>query len=71
MDYVAVSSSTVGAVGFDEASSTLGVRFNTGAEYHYSGVPRQVFDGLVSASSVGQYLDQFVKKAGYPYTRVA
>jgi hypothetical protein len=71
MDHVAVSSSTVSAVGYDEASNTLGVRFLNGTEYHYFGVPQDVFEGLRSATSVGQYFDQNVKKAGYPCSRVA
>jgi hypothetical protein len=71
MDYVPVSSKTVSAVGYDDASNTLGVRFQNGSEYHYFGVPREVFEGLQSASSVGSYLDQSVKKAGYPFSRIA
>lgn len=71
MDYVPVSSSTVSAVGYDEESNTLGVRFQNGSEYHYFGVPRDVFDGIQSASSVGRYLDQAIKKAGYSFSRVA
>lgn len=71
MDYTPVSSSTVSAVGYDQSSSTLGVRFLNGSEYHYYGVPESVFDGLRSAASIGRYLDQNVKKAGYSYSRVA
>lgn len=71
MDYVSVSSSTVSAVGYEVETTTLGVRFHNGTEYHYFAVPQEVFDGLRCASSVGRYLDQNVKKAGYGYARVA
>jgi hypothetical protein len=71
MDYDPVSSSTVAGVGYDGTTNTLGVRFPNGSEYHYFGVPQEVFDGLRSASSVGRYLDQYVKKAGYAFSRVA
>jgi hypothetical protein len=71
MEYEAVSSSTVSAVAYDEASNTLGVRFLNGSEYHYFGVPQAVFEGLRSAPSVGRFLDQNIKKPGYAYTRVA
>jgi hypothetical protein len=71
MDYQSVSSSTVSAVGYDDATNTLGVRFQNGTEYQYFGVPQDVFEGLRSASSVGRYFDQYVKKAGYSYSRVA
>ena len=70
MDYIAVSSSTVAAIAYDAETATLGVRFLAGSEYHYQGVPEDVFVGLQTASSVGKYLEQYVKKAGFPYTRV-
>jgi hypothetical protein len=70
MDYFAVSSSNVAAVGYQSETNTLGVRFLDGSEYHYFGVPEDVFEGLRSASSVGSYLNQYVKKAGYSYSKV-
>ena len=70
MDYIPVSSSDLSAVAYDDATSTLGVRFVKGGEYHYYGVPQATFEGLRSASSVGRYFDQYVKKAGYSYSRV-
>lgn len=71
MEYVSVSSSNVAAVGYDASTNTLGVRFLNGSEYHYIGVPQEVFEELKSAPSVGRYFDQHVKKAGYQYSRVA
>lgn len=70
MDYVSVSSSHVAAVGYESETSTLGVRFLDGSEYHYFGVPEDIFAGVQSAASVGTYLDQYVKKAGYSYSKV-
>jgi len=70
MDYVSVSSSNVAAVGYESETSTLGVRFLDGSEYHYFGIPQEIFVGLQSASSVGSYLNQYVKKAGYAYSKV-
>jgi len=69
MEYVPVSSSNVAAVAYDDATNTLGVRFLNGTEYHYSGVPRDVYEGLLNASSVGSYLNEHVKKAGYPFSK--
>jgi hypothetical protein len=71
MDYVPVTSSHVAAVAYDSGSNTLGVRYSNGSEYHYQGVPEEVYQGFFTASSIGQHLDQFVKKPGYAYTRVA
>lgn len=70
MEYVSVSSTDLAAVAYDTSSSTLGVRFLKGGEYHYFNVPEHIFEGLKSASSVGRYFDQNVKKAGYQYARV-
>ena len=70
MEYQSVTSSNVAAVAYDDATSILGVRFLNGTEYHYNGVPRDVFEGLLKASSVGTYLNQQIKKSGYSYSRV-
>ena len=68
---MSVSSSTIGAIGYDEVSNTLGVRFHNGTEYHYFGVPQELFESMRSAPSVGRFFDQNIKKAGYGYARVA
>ena len=70
MDYQPVSSSTVAAIGYDADSNTLGVQFVKGGEYHYYSVGPDVFEGMKAAPSVGRYLDQYVKKAGYACARV-
>lgn len=70
MEYTAVASSNILAIGFEDATLTLGVQFKNGTEYHYFGVSRDVFEGFLGASSKGTYLDQFIKKAGYPCSRV-
>lgn len=70
MDYVPVSSTTIDMVGFDLDTQTLAVSFRKGAEYHYYNVPESIFEGLRAATSPGNYLDAYVKKAGYAYARV-
>jgi hypothetical protein len=71
MQYQAVSSSSIAAVGYDLATGTLGVRFQNGSEYHYHGVPKRAFEALRSAGSVGTYMNTHIKTAGYPYTRIS
>ena len=71
MERVPVDSSNVASVGYDIASSTLEIEFTNGAIYQYSGVPEYEYTGLMSASSKGSYLNQHIKTAGYPYTRVS
>jgi KTSC domain len=70
MDYVSVSSTSVAAIGYESETNTLGVRFQNGGEYHYFGVPEDVFEALKSASSIGSYINEYIKKAGYPCSKV-
>ena len=69
MQMTSVDSSSIAAIGFDEDSQTLQVEFKNGATYQYFDVPKAIFDGLVGAASVGQFLNQQVKGI-YRYSRV-
>jgi KTSC domain len=71
MQYYSVSSSSISEVGYDESSSTLAVRFQTGSEYHYFGVPESEFQSLRFAASVGTYLNTQIKTAGYAYAKIS
>ena len=71
MERTPVQSSSVSSVGYDRDSSTLEIEFLNGSVYQYFGVPESIFDGLMNAPSKGTFLDQFVKKAGYSYVRIA
>ena len=71
MERTPVQSSSVSSVGYDQDSSTLEIEFLNGSIYQYFGVPESIFDGLMNAPSKGKFLDQFVKKAGYSYARIA
>jgi hypothetical protein len=61
MNYVAVSSSNVAAIAYDEVRQILGVRFHTGREYWYHRVPGSVYLNFLRAGSKGSYLATFVK----------
>ena len=60
MELVPVESSMISAVAYDDAARDLLVIFNTGQTYVYSDVPREVYDGLLRASSKGSYMKDFV-----------
>ena len=70
MDRRAVNSSEISTIGYDPSSLVLEVEFKTGGVYQYRGVPANVYSGLMNAPSHGTYFNQYVKKAGYAYTRV-
>jgi len=69
MERKPVTSSNLAEVGYD--GGTLEVAFTNGSVYQYYGVPPQVYEGLMTAPSHGKYLDQFVKKPGYRFEKVA
>ncbi len=68
MEMINVVSSNVAAVGYDEESQTLQVEFNNGSTYQYFDVPEDTYKGLLSAESVGKFLNQKVK-GSYRYSR--
>lgn len=65
-----VSSSNIASIGYDASDMILEVEFLNGAIYQYYDVPQSVYDGLMSASSHGSYLDAYVKKGGYRYSQI-
>lgn len=64
-----VTSSQIKAIGYDAASQTLAVEFNSGL-YHYYGVPAETHENLMKAESKNAYVQRVIKKAGYAYTRI-
>lgn len=64
-----VTSSSVAAVGYDATTMTLEVEFVDGSVYQYFDVPEGEYRGLVTADSVGRYLNQNIKN-GYRYTKL-
>ena len=66
---LAVNSSSIAAVGYDPHAQVLAVRFHNGAEYRYRTVPKQVFDDLLAAPSIGLYYHENVRNVGFLYDR--
>ena len=64
---VPVQSSNIRAV--DYCDGVMTVLFHSGGIYQYFGVPRHVFDGLLSAPSKGHYFAVRVK-GRFPHRRV-
>ena len=67
MQMIPVVSSNISAIGYE--GTTLYVAFNSGGLYAYSGVPLDIYNGLMSASSHGSYLARYIKGV-YPYKRI-
>lgn len=67
-DMVYVDSSNIEAIGYDDSAQELHVRFLSGGYYIYHDVPRQIFDGLMSAPSKGSFLNREIKGI-YQFTK--
>ena len=65
-----VSSSNLKSIGYDPTTRTLEIEFLNGGLCQYSGIPDSVYQGLISASSHGQYFDSYIKKGGYSYKKI-
>ena len=63
MNRTPVSSSNIRSVGYDEATATLEIEFESGDIYQYDGVPLDLYKGLLKASSVGTFFHTYVKRA--------
>lgn len=70
MEWVAVQSSNVAAVGYDAERRVLGVRFSNGSEYEYRDVPESVYTNFLTSESPGQYFSRVVRNAGFSYARI-
>lgn len=64
-----VQSSNIASIGYDQASQTLEVEFLNGGVYQYFGVPLNIYQGIMAASSHGEYLAQHIK-GRYRYSKV-
>ena len=69
MQLQTVDSSMVHAVGYDAATETLEVIFNSGKIYQYFQVPPNVYEELMSGSSIGGYMRDLIIDC-YPCTQV-
>jgi hypothetical protein len=69
MNRIFVSSSNLRSVGYDKASMTLEIEFNSGGVYQYYSVPETIYNGLMNAPSHGKYFHQHIKDV-YRYNRI-
>lgn len=65
-----VQSTNLASVGYELESSTLEIEFHSGGIYQYFQVPSEIYEGIMNAGSKGSFFDLYIKKAGYPCTKV-
>jgi len=65
-----VESSNVASIGYDYESQVLEVQFKSGATYQYKGVQAKKYVELLSADSIGSFINKHIVKAGHEYEEV-
>lgn len=75
VNFIAVDSSNIQAIGYDKAFSRLFVKFLDGSIYAYDRVELAVWEGFQRADSKGGYLFRVIRNKGtdslYAYHKLA
>ena len=66
-DPIAVHSSLLATVAYDDQRAILKVEFRDGATYQYAGVPLRIYQDLLRADSKGAYFNQHIRGL-FPYS---
>lgn len=64
-----VDSTSLRSVGYDDTSRVLEVEFVNGSVYLYFGVPREAYDELLTADSLGRHFNHHIRDT-YAYRRL-
>ena len=56
-----VTSSNIGAIGYDGIAQMLKVQFSTGKTYLFYDVPLEVYDQFLSAQSKGKFFAEHIR----------
>ena len=70
MNITAVESSTLRTIAYDECLALLRLEFRSRAVYEYFGVPVEVHQALLRASSIGACFNETVRGC-FPFDRVS
>jgi len=62
MDRIAVRSSNLKSIGYNEVEQILEIEFNSGGIYQYFNVPVEKYQRLMSVSSHGKYFHAHIEK---------
>jgi hypothetical protein len=70
MYVIAVESTALSTVGYDEARALLRIEFCNRAVYQYFGVPAAVHQALLGSASKGSYFNQRIR-GRFPFSQVS
>lgn len=63
IDMLPIESKLMGAVGYDEGKRLMAFEFKRGPVYVYNDVPKDIFEGQLSAASPDDYFNTTIKNA--------
>ena len=69
MERQSVSSSNLASIGYDAENEILEVEFKHGGIYQYFGVPENIYDELMNASSQGVYFSANIRN-NYEFEKI-
>ncbi len=61
MEMHSVNSSAISAIGYDKETRRMKITFKQGGTYDFCGVPENILQGLLSASSKGTYYNDHIR----------
>jgi KTSC domain len=61
-NWINVNSSCIEAIAFNQITSILSIRFNSGSIYEYDGVSLILFDSFLDANSKGHFFNKYIKE---------
>ena len=64
-----VTSSNIAEVGYSDEHQILELLYKSGMTYQYFDVPRRIFEELLQAGSIGQYVNANIK-GNFRYARL-
>jgi len=61
MQMIPVSSSAIAEIGYEPGSRQLDIEFHETGVYSYYNVPPHIYEGIMNASSKGQYFNEYIR----------
>lgn len=61
MNWLQVTSSDIASIGYNNQTKQLGIMFHRTGCYIYENVPREVFNEMKNANSIGRFFHQKIK----------
>lgn len=65
-----VKSSNVSEIGYDDVNREIHIKYKTGITYKYLNTSELLFSRLQKAESIGRFISEEIKCAGYSYEKV-